>query len=319
VRFGVSGGPFGDWPRLQDFVAEAEALGADSYWIPDHPTFMPDWAPTLAALAGTTGRIRLGPLVNCVSFRSAPILARQAADVDRLSGGRLVLGLGAGHHEPEFRQMGVPFGSLRDRLNTLGETIDVLPGMWAGPVTFAGASVRLVEMTLREGPIQQPRIPILIGGGGKRVTVPRIAAHADAANFSALPPAGGAMNADDARRTLSLLREHCESLGRPFDSVLATHFTHRFLLGTDAADIERKAARLSAWVRPQFSKTEAVVGTPKDVIPYYRGMVDAGLRYFILRIWEDEIESVRLFAAEVLPALRDYAEPMPKAEETVRC
>ena len=114
------------------------------------------------------------------------------------------------------------------------------------------------------------------------------------------------MSPDDARRTLDLLREHCESLGRPFDSVLATHFTHRFLLGTGAADIERKVARLPEWVRPQYSGSSAVVGTPADVIPFYRGTVEAGFRYFILRIWEDEIDSVRLFASEVLPALQGH-------------
>ena len=100
VRFGVAYGPTMtgqlDWCALLDFVLACEVAGIDSFWVPDHPTVFPDPWVTLSALAATTSRIRLGPLVSCVYYRNPVQLARLAADVDRLSNGRLVLGLGIG-------------------------------------------------------------------------------------------------------------------------------------------------------------------------------------------------------------------------------
>lgn len=307
VRFGVFGGPFGDWRRLRAFVREAEAMGADSYWIPDHPTGVPDWAPTLAAIAASTRRIRLGPLVACVPFRTAHLLARQAADVDRISGGRLVLGLGIGHHAPEFTQIGVPFPSLSERQAMLDETIDALRALWSGePVSIEGRWVRLDGALLEHGPVQRPWVPLLIAGGGRRVTLRRVAERADAANLSSLPPAGGAQGADDARETLTTLQAHCREVGRPEVSVLATHATLRFLLGRDRAALQDKLDRVPDAFRGQFRDPalHPVVGTPRDAVPHFQALVDAGLRYFIVRTWMDDLDSVRLFAEDVLPELR---------------
>jgi alkanesulfonate monooxygenase SsuD/methylene tetrahydromethanopterin reductase-like flavin-dependent oxidoreductase (luciferase family) len=116
VRFGVMAGPLNDWPRLSAFVARAEELGFDSYWAIDHPLRGADWATNLAALAVTTRSLRLGTLVACVYYRNPVLLARQAADVDRLSGGRFVLGLGIGHVEREFARMGISFPAAKGPL-----------------------------------------------------------------------------------------------------------------------------------------------------------------------------------------------------------
>src|SRR5437870_6749879 len=123
VRFGVYGGG-GDLAAALDWAQTAEALGFDSCWVADHPVgFKFDCWTRLAALAGATRRVRLGPLVNCVYYRHAAILARQAADVDVASGGRLVLGLGIGDARPEFAQLGLVFPPVASRPLVLEETL----------------------------------------------------------------------------------------------------------------------------------------------------------------------------------------------------
>src|SRR5689334_19125347 len=107
-RFAAHGGPYAAWPSFLDLIQRAESLGFDAYWMSDHPSRSPGCWTTLAALAAATRTIRLGTLVNCVLYRSAFEVARQAADVDRMSNGRVILGLGAGDDEHECAQLGIP-------------------------------------------------------------------------------------------------------------------------------------------------------------------------------------------------------------------
>src|ERR687894_831544 len=115
IRFGIAYGaqdPSSTWTETRDFVQMVEGLGFNSYWAIDHPSAAVSGADcwtTLAVLAASTRTIRLGPLVSCVYYRSPALLARMAADVDQLSGGRLVLGLGMGNHAKEFRRLGLAF------------------------------------------------------------------------------------------------------------------------------------------------------------------------------------------------------------------
>jgi alkanesulfonate monooxygenase SsuD/methylene tetrahydromethanopterin reductase-like flavin-dependent oxidoreductase (luciferase family) len=123
VRFGVYNGPLADWPALRVWAQDVERLGFDSLWIGDHTTFYPvDCWTTLAAVAVHTERLRLGPLVSCVYYRPPALLARMAADVDRLSGGRLVLGLGIGDIPKEFQQLGLAEPPFPERAAALTET-----------------------------------------------------------------------------------------------------------------------------------------------------------------------------------------------------
>lgn len=112
-RFDIVGDPSGDWPALRDFLQTAEGLGFDAYWRPDHPLLLPDCWTSLAAVAAVTRRLRLGSLVSCVLYRNPVLLARMVADVDRISQGRVVVGLGAGDIEAEFRAMGNEDGCCR--------------------------------------------------------------------------------------------------------------------------------------------------------------------------------------------------------------
>src|SRR5215218_5609999 len=128
-RFGIAYGPRTDWAETAGFVREVESLGFDSYWTMDHPVSGFDAWSTLAVLAAVTTRLRLGPLVSCVFYRSPAQLARLAADVDRISRGRLVLGLGGGNHEREFAKLELPFPATAERLAAVEEAVRVVRGL----------------------------------------------------------------------------------------------------------------------------------------------------------------------------------------------
>jgi alkanesulfonate monooxygenase SsuD/methylene tetrahydromethanopterin reductase-like flavin-dependent oxidoreductase (luciferase family) len=301
-----------------------EALGFDSHWLPDHPAFLFDCWGILAALAVSTTRIRIGPLVSCVGYRSPVQLARQAADVDRLSGGRLILGLGNGWFTTEFAQLGLPFLPPRERARMLAETVEIVHGLWgmtsggdgphmeevADPMTekstfpaliYHGAHYQLDGAIVRNPPVQRPRVPVMIAGGGERVTLRQVARYADAANFGADGTPGAVEETEGVQRKFGVLRQHCDALGRPYKSVLPTHFTNPVVLAETEAALAEKRNRLPSAYR---DLRQGLFGTPQEAIAYYRPLVEAGMRYFIVNLatYEDA-ETARLIAERVLPEL----------------
>lgn len=326
IRFGAgvsSRAPLPDWPTHLALAHGLEELGFDSHWLPDHPVYTADCWTTLAALAVSTRRLRLGPLVSCVIYRSPSLLARQAADVDRLSGGRLVLGLGAGHFAREFGEFGLPHPPGPERARQLAETVDVLNGLWGTapgsdsppdtsyaeplvglpgppPFTYRGAHYQLDGALLRHGPVQRPRVPVLIAGGGELTTLRQVARYADASNFGVGMP-GSPREDDEIRRKLAALRRHCDDLGRPHDSVLPTHFLNPVVLAETPAALAAKRAALPPVYR---AVDEGLYATPEEALAFYRPLVDAGLRYFIPQLATyDDLETARLLAEQVFPAL----------------
>ena len=173
-----------DFDLVANWAARAEALGFDSVWVSDHLFYSfgrygADPAPIssleamtmLAAVAALTQRVRVGTLVLCSPFRDAGMLAKMAATVDRISGGRLDLGVGAGWSKEEFEAFGFGFGSVGERFEALEETLQVLQafGGSEGPVTFDGPSLHLRAAPMLPPAVQQP-IPVLVGGkGGPRL------------------------------------------------------------------------------------------------------------------------------------------------------
>lgn len=190
--------------RLAQAVDEAEL---DSLWVSDHPTASMDCWTTLAAFTAVTKRVRLGPLVSCVFYRSPFQLARQAADVDRLSGGRLVLGLGTGSFLSEVVPMGLPLPSNADRGRVMRANLHALHRMWGDePFRVNRAERRIEGTSLRFAPVQQPRVPLLIAGGGERVTLRWVARHADMCNLES-------GDAGELRRKLDVLRAEASPRG----------------------------------------------------------------------------------------------------------
>jgi alkanesulfonate monooxygenase SsuD/methylene tetrahydromethanopterin reductase-like flavin-dependent oxidoreductase (luciferase family) len=162
-------------------------------------------------LAGATKRIRLGTLVACVPYRNPLVLARMAADVDALSSGRLVVGLGMGDNEDEFKQMGIELRSIRQRQEMLDETVGILRWLWGDSATApVGRYCNVSAAPLKPGLVQRPRIPILIAGGGERVTLRQVAQHADASNFGEHHWAGGVRGGERVSGRFTALQGWCK-------------------------------------------------------------------------------------------------------------
>lgn len=221
------GGPAVLAAKLAEIAKAAEGAGYESIWVMDHffqipMTGLPAEADmleaytTLGYIAGQTSRVRLGALVTGNTYRHPGILAKQVSTLDVLSGGRANLGIGAAWYDREHAGLGVPFPPLRERFQRLEESLQIINQMWSGEVgPFAGKHYQLAETLNVPMPLSQPHPPILIGGSGERKTLRLVAKYADACNLFAESPAAVA-------RKLSILREHCEAVGRNYDDITKT-------------------------------------------------------------------------------------------------
>jgi alkanesulfonate monooxygenase SsuD/methylene tetrahydromethanopterin reductase-like flavin-dependent oxidoreductase (luciferase family) len=191
IRFGISAASQ-SWPEMHDLAQMAEGLGFDSFWRVDHPMLGHDCWVTLAAVAAVTRTIRLGTHVSCVAYRPPVLLARMAADIDAISNGRMVIGLGSGDMPREFQQLGIAYPTIQERQAALEEAIGIIRPLLRGEtVTFAGTHHRADGAVLRPPPVQQPYIPLLIAGGGERTTLRYVAQYADMSSMAAASWAGG--------------------------------------------------------------------------------------------------------------------------------
>jgi alkanesulfonate monooxygenase SsuD/methylene tetrahydromethanopterin reductase-like flavin-dependent oxidoreductase (luciferase family) len=302
IRFAIVGNGLREWSQLLEFVLQAEELGFDAYWANDHPTRSMDCWTMLAALAAATKKIRLLSLVNCIYYRSPTLLARSAADVDRISNGRLILGIGVGDDVPEFEQMGIPFPPARERHALLEETIQIMYGLWdEAPFTFEGTHYRATNAGIAPKPIQKPHVPILIAGGGERVTLRQVARYADMSNFGAHEWAGGAFDRGDVERKFAALQGHCEALGRQYESILRSHYTPLLVLGKSREAVERKMENIR--IPDKHLHTVPLIATSTEAIEHFQGLADAGMQYFLAVVNALDTETISLLANEVMPAL----------------
>lgn len=301
VRFGLEIAPQPDWLATRDFVQMAEGLGFDSLWIPDHPMVLGNatWT-TLAALATATSTIRLGTLVTCAAYWNPVILARAAADVDRLANGRMVLGLGSGDIPPEFAQLGVAWEPVSARQARLEETLRVVQPLLRGEtVSFYGQYVQAEGAVLDPPPVQQPYLPLLIAGGGEKTTLRFVAEYADSCNLGAVGWAGGAYTTGDVAQKLDVLDQHCARVEREPESVLRTGLT-LVMLGETESIAQAKLAQMPPHQLRFFGQLP-ITGTPEMAISQLQPMLAAGFRYLIFIVLDPE--TAHLLAERVLPAL----------------
>src|SRR5213594_384349 len=171
---------------------------------------------TLSVLAGFTTRIKLGTLVTGIMYRYPAILAKVAATLDVLSKGRLFMGVGAARNEDESHAYGIIFPPASERLSRLEEAIQIIRKMWTEEpsASFNGKYYQIHNAYCNPKPIQKPSPPILVGGGCERKTLKIVAKYADACNLFG--------SAETVKKKLNILKEHCKTTGRDYDSILKT-------------------------------------------------------------------------------------------------
>ena len=241
MRFGFWPGPNNSWNDTLALAKHAEAGGWHSVWYADH--FMPNqedtsgptsecWT-TLAGLAASVPRVRIGALVSGNTYRHPAVLAKMAANVDNISGGRCVLGLGAGWQENEHRAYGIEFSTLGGRMSRFEEACQVVTGLFSnGKTNFAGKHYQLTDAPLAPKPVQSP-LPLLIGGGGEQRTLRIAAKYANEWNVWGTPEVLAHKGA--------ILNRYCEEIGRDPKSIARS--TQGMLMFTeDAAVLERMKA-----------------------------------------------------------------------------
>ena len=289
----------------------AEALGFDGFFVSDHPGWMLDPWPHLGALAVATERVRLGINVACALYRHPVMTARLAADVDNLSGGRLVLGLGCGWDGNEFAKLGQPFPPVAERQDALDEAVAIVRGVWGEePFSFAGRHFRCDEALVRPTPVQRPGPPLMIAGAGERRTLRQVAASAEACNLYQLDlGAGRGLTPDDVRRKLGVLREHCRAVGRPYESVLRTYGTGWTILAEDEAALRAKLDHyFPEGLERRYSgpwRDFVMAATPERAIAHFGALIEAGVQYLIVETLDAaDQETIRLLAERVVPRLR---------------
>jgi F420-dependent oxidoreductase-like protein len=308
--------PHDQWPTMQRIALQAERLGFDSIWVYDHfhtvpvPTQEPTYEAwtLMAALGAVTDRIRLGQMCTCNGYRSPSYLAKVAASIDVITGGRVEMGIGGGWYEHEYLAYGYPFPKPSVRLGELDEAVQIMQLMWTeDEASFAGTHYTIDGAICRPRPIQDT-IPMWIAGGGEQLTLRTAAKYADFTNFG--------QTLDNFRHKSAVLERHCETVGRDF-SAITRSANFNVLIAPDQAGVDRKRAALEArfdgvppvdgrrTVESWFGGAGAAVGTPEMIIDLFGTFRDAGLAYVIAYLPDaayDE-ESLELFAAEVMPAL----------------
>lgn len=318
IRFGIQAilGQDGDvYKRAIETAQLAESLGFDFFSIFDHPLMQADPWTVLPAVAMVTERIRLGSTVNCALYRHPAHLARLATDLDGISNGRALLGIGSGWLEPEFKALDLPFGTARERLDALDEAVQIVGGVWNNPpFSFNGKHFSTRDMQVLPPPVQSPHPPIMIGGSGPRRTLRLVAQWADACNISEEIAAIDGYFSIQSRveavaAKLAALDKHCADLGRPGEEILRTHFTLSLILGESPRAARQKYDEFDPSLSSspgtrRAGKGGILTGSVEDLIAYYQGMADTGIQYFIVQLEARDHETIELLANEVMPKIK---------------
>ncbi len=303
MRFSVWPSPARPWSEILELARHADATGWDGVYFADH--FMPNTADgepapgdtlecwtVLSALAALTENVRLGPLVLGNTYRHPAVVANMAAAIDHVSGGRLVLGLGAGWQVNEHGAYGIDLYDVGTRMDRFEEACEVITGLLSdGRTTFAGEHYRLTDAPNEPHPVQSP-MPILVGGGGEKRTMRIAARYADEWNTWGEP--------DHMRQKIGVLRQRLEEIDRDpatmrcsANALLFLSDDEDWLAGKRAAGIDR-----------------AIFGTPSQLSEVTAAYADAGVDEFIIPDFNlgrgaRRLDTYDRFLAEVAAPFRD--------------
>ena len=297
-----------DYEDLLAVARATEDSGFDAFFRSDHYLHMGHVDPmpgptdawvTLGALARETSRVRLGTLVTSATFRLPGPLAISVAQVDRMSGGRVELGIGSGWYDDEHHAYGIPFPSLGERFDRLEEQLEIVTGLWRTPVgerfNFDGAHYAVQDSPALPKPMQDPHPPIIIGGHGAKRT-PRLAARF--ANEYNVP----FPSLEQTRTQFGRVREACSETGRD-PSSLTWSVALVVACGKDDKEAARRAKAIGR--EPDELRANGLGGTPAEVVDRLGQFGDAGAQRVYLQVLDlSDLDHVALLGAEVLPQVR---------------
>jgi len=269
--------PLDAWRRTADAARQAERLGFESIWLFDHFHTVPrptdeitfESFTSLSALAALTRRIRLGHIVICTGFRNPALTAKMISTMDTISGGRMELGIGAGWKRDEWIAYGYGFPETRERLERLGDDLQVINRMLEGDkddhATYEGRYSRARDAINVPKPIQRPRVPIMVGGNGPNVTWRLAARYADELNLDGLSPS-------DVGEALPVIRNRCQEIGRdPATLAVSVHIQRPIIDRGGSARVELLTAyremgvsRVMGLVRESARTDEALDSLVED-------------------------------------------------------
>jgi F420-dependent oxidoreductase-like protein len=289
---------------LKILATRAENLGFDSFWVMDHfhqisvvgkqeDPMLEGWT-TISVLAGITSKIKLGTLVTGVIYRHPSVLAKMGATLDVLSKGRLFMGIGAAWNQEESLAYGIPFFPNKERLLRLEEAIQIIRKMWTEEpaATFNGKYYQISNAYCNPKPVQKPSPPIMIGGSGERHTLKIIAKYADACNLFG--------SAETIKRKLSILREHCKSVGRDYDSILKTKLGF-IVIDNDRETLEKRIQQISKVIPEEQVRDIITYGTPEDVLKQIELLEEVGIEYLIVDLEPNrELEALETFGDSII-------------------
>ncbi len=287
--------------QLKAVVLECERLGYHSFWIDDHlmlrsSPLLECWT-TLSALASATTSIKLGTLVTAAGFRNPGLLAKMAATVDVISGGRLEFGLGCGVQKEEHDAYGFQFLSPAGRVSRMKETAEIVKALWTQPrVSYSGQFYQIRDASCEPKPLQKPYPPIIIGGCGEKHTLKVTAKLADRFDFGYLE------SVDEFKRKLQLLQGYCELVGRDFGEIEKSCWpTGQILLGRDGKEVEEKIQRVfPEGISRRQLETHAFAGSPEQFKRKLKPYIDLGVMHFILFFGDlPDVGSLQLFAETI--------------------
>jgi F420-dependent oxidoreductase-like protein len=288
------------WEDTRAHIQRAEQDDFDSFWVMDHfyqlpihgstdEPFLDAWT-VLPALAAVTSRIRLGAMVSPVGYRNPALLARMAASLDHISGGRMNFGFGAGGYKPEYQAYGFEFIEKASiRLDQMREALQLILGLWTNPYfTFHGKYFHAENTILEPKPLQTPHPPILIGGVGPNVTLRIIAEMGDACNLWGPP--------EEFAKEREMLKRHCDEVGRDESTIEKTTYD-LVICAPTTAELNRKVERLlPKGIEPWM----ALVGTPSQLVELVGEYKRVGADHLCLDFAGNDPESYALFVEEVM-------------------
>ena len=309
--------PAEQWTVMNSLAQHADAGAWESIWVYDHFHTVPvpseeatheAWT-LMSAFAATTSRVRIGQMCTCMSYRNPAYLAKVAATIDIVSGGRTEMGIGGGWYEHEWKAYGYGFPSAGTRLGRLREGVDIMRQAWTtGSATLDGKHYQVDGAIVRPLPLQPGGIPLWIAGGGEKVTLKIAAEYAQYTNFAGTPA--------QFEHKSAILRQQCADIGTDFDAIVRSANYNVIIADTEAEVTERVAA-VRARVLPHLGEERAdafvgeyaagaiAVGTPEQVVERLRDMQGRGLGYGIFYFPEAAYDrsGIELFERAVMPAL----------------